>query len=524
MNSAAFEALSPAERDAYFEREARSYRQRKAAGASAPAPDVEPLPLRRPAPPGEPFPVDALGPTLGGAVEAIAGKVQCAPGLAAGSVLAAASLAAQAHADVILPATGQMRPLSLFLVSVAATGDRKSSADSEAMRPPRQREKALREIYDLEKRDFLHAKRAYEIALANAEKKAKGDRYEIEEALRGVGDPPPEPLLPFLLCNEPTLEGLQKLFEKGQPSLGLCSDEGGGFIGGHAMSAENRLKTLAGLSQFWDGATVRRNRAGDGSSVLIGRRLALHLMVQPGAASGLLADAVALDQGFLSRVLVQAPPSLAGSRLQKPLEPETESGLRRYEGALRELLEKPMPVAPGSANVLEPRSLSFDAQAKSSWLRLCDAIETKLGPGGDYEPIRGFANKLAEHIARLAGVLALVDNPEALEIDAGALASAVELGDYFASEALRLFEVGSVSPEVMQAEKALAWLQATAQEAFGLAALYQGGPNCLRDAATARKALETLERNYWVTRLEGNRHVIEGKTVREAWRLNKGKA
>ena len=45
---------------------------------------------------------------------------------------AAAALAAHAHADVMMPYSGQTRPLSLFFVTVAASGDRKSIADTEA--------------------------------------------------------------------------------------------------------------------------------------------------------------------------------------------------------------------------------------------------------------------------------------------------------------------------------------------------------------------------------------------------------
>ena len=60
------------------------------------------------------YPVEALGPVLAGAVAFIVEATRCAPETAAQSVLAAAALAAQAHADVLTPA-GQVRPLSLFL-------------------------------------------------------------------------------------------------------------------------------------------------------------------------------------------------------------------------------------------------------------------------------------------------------------------------------------------------------------------------------------------------------------------------
>ena len=82
--------------------------------------------------PSKPYPLDALGNVLGPAAKAIAAKIQCAPSMAAQSVLSVASLGAQAIADVRLP-YGHIRPLSLFGLTIAASGDRKSGADAEAM-------------------------------------------------------------------------------------------------------------------------------------------------------------------------------------------------------------------------------------------------------------------------------------------------------------------------------------------------------------------------------------------------------
>jgi hypothetical protein len=61
-------------------------------------------------------------------------------------------------------------------------------------------------------------------------------------------------------CQEPTFEGLCRGLEHGQPSIGIFAAEGGQFIAGHAMGAENKLKTAAGLSSVWDGETIKRVR------------------------------------------------------------------------------------------------------------------------------------------------------------------------------------------------------------------------------------------------------------------------
>src|SRR4051794_34844505 len=92
-----------------------------------------PRPLIRELPPADVFPVDALGDVLGAATRAIHERVQAPMAICGQSTLGAATLAAQAHADVELP-TGQVKPISNFFVSVAATGERKTATDSEALR------------------------------------------------------------------------------------------------------------------------------------------------------------------------------------------------------------------------------------------------------------------------------------------------------------------------------------------------------------------------------------------------------
>ena len=79
----------------------------------------------------EEFPHSALGSILGAASKAIAQDVQAPSSLAAGSVLAAASLASSPIANVVLP-HGQRSPLSLFVITGAGSGDRKSAIDAVA--------------------------------------------------------------------------------------------------------------------------------------------------------------------------------------------------------------------------------------------------------------------------------------------------------------------------------------------------------------------------------------------------------
>src|SRR5688572_4662354 len=80
-------------------------------------PKSEPEPLRRPLEPPSPYPLDALGPVLSATAKRIHEVVQAPAALCGQSVLAAAALAAQQHADVTVD--GRTEPLSLYAVTIA---------------------------------------------------------------------------------------------------------------------------------------------------------------------------------------------------------------------------------------------------------------------------------------------------------------------------------------------------------------------------------------------------------------------
>ena len=123
---------------------------------------------------------------LGPAAEAIASRIQCAPALAAQSVLAVGSLAAQRLADVHLP-FGQTRPLSLFVVTLAGSGDRKSSADNEALIPVRMAKLALREEYRSAFERWKITAAVWEAERKKIEADRKFDRAQREAALTKLG-------------------------------------------------------------------------------------------------------------------------------------------------------------------------------------------------------------------------------------------------------------------------------------------------------------------------------------------------
>jgi hypothetical protein len=470
--------------------------------------------------PAKPYPVEALGYILSNTALAIADIVKCPLPLAANSLLSAASLVTQAHADIIIPATGHAKPLSLFMFSVAKSGERKTTADDEALAPIIAYEEEMRRNNSGVLVSYDIKKTAWDAERARITRSK--DSYEKKvAALELLGPAPEPPLFPILISPEPTFEGLCKLLPHSYPMQGIFSSEGGQFVGGHAMKEDAKLASAAGLSALWDGATIKRVRATDGISILPGRRLAMHLMIQPEAGGRFLSDPVLKDQGLASRILVGAPESTAGTRMQRESHPNSRPFLDYYKQHVLGILRTPLPLAPGTLNELRPRGLPLDDAAKKRWLAYADEVELKVKPYGEYDCISGFANKLPEHAERVAGVITVFENLQAPCITLETFENGILLAEYYASEAVRLTNTGMTSPELANASLLWDWIcREWHEEYIGASVIERRGPPKLRKGQLAHTAINKLvEYKYLFEAPMGT--LVEGKNVKKAWRINR---
>lgn len=478
-----------------------------------------PQPLLREIPPGAPYPVAALGP-LRAVVETVQDISQAPVAIAAQSALSVASLAVQGFADV--ETLGGDAPCSLFCLTIAESGERKSTCDRLLMLGVRDFERAQADAYreafaayDVAK-EIWEGKRKRLMTEAAGKDKVKASAAEAD--LRALGPMPRPPLFPNITAMEPTFEGLVKLYGIGRPALGLFSDEAGGFIGGHAMNNDNRLKTMAGLSRLWNGEPIDRTRAGDGATTYRGRRLAGHLMAQPVAARPLMADPLASGQGFLARFLITEPPSAIGFRPRRDLDPSRRIVIAEFAERLARILSTPMPTT-DNPQELAPVRLPLTPAAKELLWRFYDVVEKAQAPGCAMEQVRAYASKATEQAARIAGVLSLWTDLDAPAVTPEAMGWGIQLADFYLSEAKRLAEAGLVSEETAKAERLRKWLlESWPHDEVTTREILQFGPNDLRDRKQLAGPLAALLKSDWMLALHPGT-VIRGGARKEAYRI-----
>ena len=479
-----------------------------------------PQPLLREIVPGGAYPVVALGP-LRAAVESVQGMTQAPVAIPAASALAVASLAVQGFANV--ETLGGPRPVSLYALTIARSGERKSACDAPLMAALRdhEREQSRAQREALQSWENAHALWTAERKriLSGGKGKGKDKQAATQADLTALGPEPQRPPLADRTVTEPTFEGLTRLFVEGQPSLALFSDEGGQFLGGHAMSSDNRQKTLAAFNDLWQGNPIRRTRSGDGHGTLYCKRLAIHLMVQPGVARAFMADPLAADTGFLPRFLICEPPSTIGTRMQASARRD-DMALAGFSGRLRAILETPMPMEPETRE-LEPRTLQLSPDARVLLVQFSDATEAAQAPSGDLAHTTGAASKAAEQAARIAGVLTLWADLEAATVAEAEMMDAIELAHFYLNEASRLASAAVVSAEIDRAENLRRWLLESWPHPDVVASeVVQRGPNALRERPRAKAALAVLEAHGWLVPLEPGT-AVRGKARKEAWYIVK---
>ena len=137
---------------------------------------------------------------------------------------------------------------------------------------------------------------------------------------------------------------------------------------------------------------------------------------------------------------------------------------------------------------------------------------------------RGLAAKAAEHVLRLAGVLALTEDALASAIMQRHIEAGIALSEHYLSEAQRLFEGAAEDTDLRLARRLFAWCvnkissPSRISRHVHLQEIYQLGPYRIRDKATAKRILYILADHGWIRPIEGGVE-IDGQRRRQVWEV-----
>lgn len=422
---------------------------------------LEPQPLNEKVEP-EPYPLDALPDTIRAAVEEVGGFIQAPTALVASSALAALSLACQSHIDVARSNRLQ-GPTGLFLLTIAGSGERKSTCDSfftsairkhqeeqaEAMKPALREYQANISAWEAE-RDGITGEIKRAAAKGKPTDKLKTDLAELQR------DKPEPPRVPRMLLGDETPENLAWTLAKQWPSAGVLSSEAGAILGAHGMGKDSVMRNLALLNVLWDGGTHSIGRRTSESFMVRGARLTVGLQIQEATLLSFFdkSGKLARGTGFLARFLVAHPESTQGKRPFTEA-PDSWPRLAAFHQRITSILNRPVPMDEDGA--LSPLLLTMTPEAKAAWIEYHDAIEGELASGGELYDVQDVASKSADNAARLAALFHEFEGVGgAIGLDSIERASRIAAWHLY--EARRFFGELALPTEMADAARLDSWL------------------------------------------------------------------
>ena len=444
--------------------------------------------------PNTPYPVDALPDIIKKPVLSYQQYGQQPLPMIASSALANLSLACQSLANVARDAY-LVSPVSLYFLTVALSGERKSAADKVFSQAIRQWEQKIRKLREPALKSALTHHKTWSTErdglLAKIRRAVMNNEdCELEKALLESMEQnePDIPIQPSLYFEDTTHEGLSLHLAHGWPSVALWSDEGGMVLGSHSMQS-NPARFAALLNGLWEGKALSTHRKSSPSFVVENRRLTVNIMMQPMLFEPMRnkKDSVIRQSGLMARCLLAYPESAMGQRFyQEP--PESIEGLDAWNQRITDCLNHSGQL--NQAGCIHLPILNLTHAAKKHWIRFYNALETGLHPlYGQWQNMRDLASKAAENAARLAALFHLFEGKTG-DISEENMEQAIEIIHWYMTEARRLLEPPAHQPYLETSQKLLDWLLSRKNTSTSPRDMLQASP--CRNRNERDKAMETL--------------------------------
>lgn len=464
----------------------------------------------------EPYPADALPDEIQQAVEEVRTFTKAPVPLVASSALATLSLAGQAHINV-KRADHLTGPTSLFFLSLADSGERKSTTDGMFSNPIREYDRAEAEKAKPELKNYAANYAGWEAeregVLTAIKQAAKNGELtgDLKDKLAELEQKkPPAPRVPQLLHGDDTPEHLAYTLAHKYPSAGILTAEAGLVFGSHGMGTDSIMRNLALFNTLWDGGAHQIGRRTSESYTVRGARLTMGLQVQAPTLRSFYerSGALARGTGFFARFLLAWPESTQGYRpFSDP--PDAWPALEGFHRRISEILNMEGNIDGDGA--LTPTQMSLSPEAKTTWVSFHDGIEEKLRTGGELYDVRDVASKVADNAARLAALFELFcsknSNFSSSNVSVEHMEAACRIAAWHLNESRRFFGELAIPTELADAAQLDAWLlRYCLQEEVSqvkIQKIQQYGPGKLRNKPTLLRTVRELEKLARIRLVEG---------------------
>lgn len=476
---------------------------------------------------GAKYPLSALPGIIGGAVREVVDIVKCPPALAASSALSVLSVAGQGLANVQPHRKLSPSPLSLYLLSIGESGERKTTADrffSDVLDKWASNKQAEIEPEVIRSRAQISAWEnevaGIKDAIKQAGRKQEDTRELTEKLVLAEQCKPKGSYTPKMVFADATPQAIGNDLVHKWPSAGILSGEAGIVFGGHGMKADNIMSNLGFLNTAWEGGCIPVARKGEGGSYDVRDvRLSMGLAVQPEVIRSFYDTngEIARGSGFAARFLLAWPESTQGTRHLTMEELTSEPGknaLNLFYSKLHEVLEQQYSNGQGGKLENLP-TLQLSRGALEVWMEYFNDVESELMPGGEMERHRDIASKSADNAARLAGLFHIFNGGDVHDtIQPDIMEAAASLAGWHLYEAKRFFDEIAVPVDLSNALRLDDWLVQYCRSHYtsqiGKREARQLAPNRLRSIQELDKALEELaEHNRIRIITDGRKEFIE---------------
>jgi hypothetical protein len=195
---------------------------------------------------------------------------------------------------------------------------------------------------------------------------------------------------------------------------------------------------------------------------------------------------------------------------------EQNPALLHYSTRCEEILNKPLPLKPGTRNELQPKCLTLQDDSKTCWVAFHDELQRKVSTNELTGAARLFAKKGADLALRVAANLAFFHDPDVSELPLHWVKSGIALVRHsimswqLAEAALAGKQQQDESTLSDPAQKIFDWIRsAIPTGTFKRADILQKGPKQYRSKQVVEPALKELCAHGLVEQLHENAYKLK---------------